>query len=190
MPARTPIAIMLAASALLGWTLPGDAKGTGLTFVTSEKSSTLTVLNSADAVVTTVHTCARPRGIKFNPDRTSIYIACGDDDTVALYDVSSLKLLRRYRGIRDPETFALTPDGRHLYISNEDDSEASVLDTDTGEVVAHYPTGEEPEGVLITPDGKRAFVASEAASLVHVVDIDAAAEINRSSSTRVPGALR
>ena len=32
MPARTPIAIMLAASALLGWTLPGDAKGTVASF--------------------------------------------------------------------------------------------------------------------------------------------------------------
>jgi PQQ-dependent catabolism-associated beta-propeller protein len=153
--------------------LPTLAKGTGLIFVTNEKSSTLTVLNDANSIVATVPTCARPRGMIFNQDRTALFVGCGDDDTIGLYDIATFDLKRRYRGIPDPETFDLHPDGRNLYISNEDDSEASVLDTETGEIIAHYPTGEEPEGVLITRDGRFAFVASEAANLVHVIDVEA-----------------
>jgi PQQ-dependent catabolism-associated beta-propeller protein len=153
--------------------LPAWANGTGLIFVTNEKSSTMTVLDAANSIVATVPTCARPRGITFNRDKTALFVGCGDDDTIGLYDIASLVLKRRYRGIPDPETFDLHPDGRHLYISNEDDSEASVLDIETGEIIAHYSTGEEPEGVLITSDGRLAFVASEAANLVHVIDVEA-----------------
>ena len=147
------------------------AKDTGLIYVTNEKSSTLTVLNAANEVVKSVKTCARPRGMRTTVDRTKLIIACGDDDTIAIYDIATLKLTKRYRGIKDPETFAIHPDGKHLYISNEDDSEASVLDLDSGELTAHFPTGAEPEGVQMTSDGSRVFVASEAGNLVHVIDV-------------------
>jgi PQQ-dependent catabolism-associated beta-propeller protein len=162
---------------LLSSTGPLTAKGTGLVFVTNEKSNDLTVLNSANEIVKRVPVCARPRGITFNREKSALFIGCGDDDTIGLYDIATLGLKRRYRGIPDPETFDLHPDGRHLYISNEDDSEASVLDTETGEIVEHYTTGEEPEGVLITSDGRYVFVASEAANLVHVIDTAAKAVV-------------
>jgi PQQ-dependent catabolism-associated beta-propeller protein len=148
----------------------GLAKGTGKVIVANEKSSALTILDKSGKIVQLVETCARPRGMVFNPTQTAFYVGCGDDNTIALYDIDTLKLSRRYRNIAAPETFDLHPDGRHLYISNEDDSEASVLDVETGEIVAQIPTGPEPEGVKITPDGKRAFVASEVANLVHVID--------------------
>src|SRR5215510_12303034 len=150
---------------------PVLAKATGKVFVSNEKSSTLTILDLSGKVLQSIDTCARPRGMTFNPDRTAIYVGCSDDNTIALYDIATLRLLRRYRDIGAPETFDLHPDGRHLYISNEDDSEMSVLDVETGEIVARYPTGPEPEGVQISKDGRLAFVASEVANLVHVVDI-------------------
>ena len=150
---------------------PATAKNSGRIYVTNEKSSTLTVLSLDNQVVKSVNTCARPRGMHYTADRTALIIACGDDDTIAIYDIASLKLVKRYRGIKDPETFALHPDGKHIYISNEDDSESSVLDLSTGELTAHFPTGAEPEGVAMTADGSIVFVASEAANLVHVIDV-------------------
>lgn len=165
---RLAIACVLACSAQPAW-----AKGTGRIYVTNEKSSTVTVLDRNDTVIATVPVCARPRGIAFNRDRSALFVGCGDDNAIGLYDIPSFELKRLYRGIPDPETFAMHPDGRHLMISNEDDSEASLLDTETGEITARFPTGEEPEGVLITPDGHFAFVTSEAANLVHVIDLQA-----------------
>ncbi len=151
--------------------LPAAAKGTGLIFVTNEKSNTISVLDDSDRVVATLETCARPRGVHFNHDRTQFFVGCADDSTIAVYDIASRALVRRYRDIDEPETFDLHPDGRHLYISNEEEAAASVLDLESGEIVADYDTGEEPEGVLITADGRLVFVASEAANMVHVIDV-------------------
>jgi PQQ-dependent catabolism-associated beta-propeller protein len=151
---------------------PLEAKASGRVFVTNEKSNSLTILDLTGKVLETIETCARPRGMKFNPARTHIYVGCGDDDTIALYDIATFRLVRSYRNIAAPETFDLHPDGRHLYISNEDDSEASVLDVESGDIVGRFPTGPEPEGVAISRDGKRVFVASEGANLVHVIDAD------------------
>src|SRR5215208_24344 len=137
----------VALACILAWfAQPASAKGTGHIFVTNEKSSTITVLDRNDTVVATVPVCARPRGIAFNHDKSALFLGCGDDNAIGLYDIASFELKRLYRGITDPETFALHPDGRHLLVSNEDDSEASLLDTETGEITGHYPTGEEPEG--------------------------------------------
>ena len=146
------------------------AKGTGLVFVANEKSNTVTVLDAYHKAVESFPTCGRPRGMHFSADKSGFFLACGDDDTIALYDIAARKFTKRFRGIPDPETFDLHPDGRHLYVSNEDDALVSVIDIETGTTVAVYETGEEPEGVLITPDGKLAFATSEAASLVHVMD--------------------
>ena len=146
------------------------AKGTGLVFVANEKSSTITVLDGEHKVVESFQSCRRPRGMHFTADRQGFFVACGDDDSIAVYDLATRKLLKRFRDISDPETFDLHPDGRHLYASNEDDALVSVVDVETGTTVATFETGEEPEGILITPDGKLAFAASEAANLVHVID--------------------
>ena len=146
--------------------------GSGLVFVSNERSSQLTVLDQSDTVIKQIKTCARPRGMRFTPDHSKIVVACGSDNTIALYDVATQKLVKRFRDIPDPETFDLHPNGKDLYVSNEDDSEATLLDLETGQVKGHFPTGPEPEGVLVTPDGKTVFVASEAANLVHVIDVE------------------
>jgi len=153
------------------------AKGTGLIFVSNEKSSTITMLNPNHEVIGSFDTCARPRGVHFSADRTQFYVGCADDSLVAIYDVETQVLVGRIRGVEEPETFDLHPNGRHLYISNEEDAAASVFDVETGEHIAEFETGEEPEGVQFTSDGKLVFVASEAANLVHVIDVEQQAVI-------------
>ena len=167
---RLTLTILAAATGLLLAGGAAAAKGTGLVFVTNEKSSTITILGPDHTVTGSFATCARPRGLHFDANHTGFYVACGDDDTIALYDIASRKLVKRFRDIPDPETFDLHPDGRHLYASNEDDAAVSVIDVETGETTATYEAGEEPEGVQITADGKYVFVTSEAANLVHVID--------------------
>ncbi len=100
-------AALLVAAALVD---PVAAKDTGKVFVSNEKSSTLTVLDASGKVLQSVGTCARPRGMKFNPERTAIYVGCADDNMVALYDLATMKLVRRYRNIAAPETFDLHPE--------------------------------------------------------------------------------
>src|SRR5262245_25605575 len=59
------------------------AKETGKVIVSNEKSSTLTILDRTGKVVQTLDTCARPRGMTFNPAHTGFYVGCADDDTIA-----------------------------------------------------------------------------------------------------------
>ena len=136
------------ASVLCGsLTLSAQAKGTGLIFISNEKSNTITVLDDKDQVIRTFETCARPRGMHFSADRQEFFVGCADDSVVAIYDVATQKLLRRIRQVEEPETFDLHTNGRHLYISNEEDATATVFDVQTGEFIAEFETGEEPEGV-------------------------------------------
>lgn len=146
------------------------AKNTGLIFVSNEKSSTITVLDRNHEVIREFDTCARPRGMHFSHDRTQFFVGCADDSLIVVYDVETQKLVKRIRGVEEPETFDLHPNGRHLYVSNEEDAGASVFDVESGDLLTIYETGEEPEGVLFTSDGRLVFVASEAANLVHVID--------------------
>ena len=162
--------VILFATAILFASHNAEAKNTGQIFVTNEKSSTITVLNLSHEVVETFPVCSRPRGIKFTADHNGFFLACGDDDTIAIYDIKTRKVLKRFRDIPDPETFDLHPDGKHLFASNENDALVSEIDVDTGETIATYETGEEPEGVLVTPDGKLVFATSESANVVHVID--------------------
>lgn len=145
----------------------------GNAIVTNERGDTLSILSPELEVIRTVDTCARPRGVHFNADRSSFFVGCADDDMIAIYDSDTLELTGRIRGVPAPETFDLHPDGRRLIVSNEEDAAASVYDVETGELLAEYLTGEEPEGVQVTSDGRLVFVASEAANLIHVIDLEA-----------------
>jgi DNA-binding beta-propeller fold protein YncE len=121
------VVALLAGLAIAG---PAAAAGTGLIFVSNEKSSTISVLTADGELVETIETCARPRGMLFSADRSQFYVGCADDDQIAIYDVASRKLLRRIRDIEEPETFDLHPDGRHLNISNEEDAGGPAIRSD------------------------------------------------------------
>jgi DNA-binding beta-propeller fold protein YncE len=109
-------AVLLTCALLAAPAAPARGAGTGLVFVANEKSSTITVLNAAHDVIESFPTCARPRGMIFSPDRARFLVGCADDDVIAIYEVTSRKLVGRIRDVAEPETFALHPDGRHLYV--------------------------------------------------------------------------
>ena len=122
-------AVLCAASLAAG---QAGAAGTGLVFVSNEKSNTISVLDGEHRVVVTIETCARPRGMHFSADRTMFYVGCADDSLIAVYDVATRKLVKRIRNVEEPETFDLPPDGRHLYVSHEEHAAAPGLAAVTG----------------------------------------------------------
>lgn len=171
--AQKVLLITAALSALLaGLSSSVFALNTNKIVITNEKSNDLTVMSLSGDVIKTIETCARPRGIHFNADRTEFLVGCADDSTIAIYNIETLELVDRILNVEEPETFDLHPNGHHLYVSNEEDATATLFDLETREQIAEFETGEEPEGVLITSDGKLVFVASEAADLVHVIDVE------------------
>ena len=65
------------------------AKGTGLVFISNEKSNDITVLNLNGEVLRSFPTCARPRGMHFSHDRMEFYVGCADDSTIAIYETAT-----------------------------------------------------------------------------------------------------
>ena len=118
------VALTISAGLALG-------EGTGHLFVSSEKDHAVYVLDGeTHEIVKAIRTAARPRHLQFNPERTLIYAACGDGNTIDIIDVAKLELVDRIGPIDDPEAFDLSPDGRIMYISLEDAGALGILDLD------------------------------------------------------------
>ncbi len=140
-------------------------------FVTNERSNNISVINGESLEVeATIDVGERPRGIGLAPDGSAIYVAVSEEDSIAVVDPHSLKVLRKFKSGSDPETFAVHPNG-NIYISNEDDAKATVFNPANGEQIAEIPVGLEPEGVAISADGKKVIVTSESTNMLHVIAV-------------------
>ena len=160
----------IAALLLAALVVPAQAAGTGLVFVSNEKSHEIVVLDSSYEIVKRIETSRRPRDMHFNAARTLLYVACGDDDVIDIVDVAKLEVVDSIPTGPSPEVFAFSPDEKLIYVSNEENSTLEVIDTASRLTVEDVPTGAEPEGVIVTPDGSTIYVTSEVADMVHVVD--------------------
>jgi YVTN family beta-propeller protein len=158
-------------------------------YVSNEGSGDLTIINpDTREAIATVAIGKRARGIHADADGKLIYIALSGSpnappgvdestlpppdksaDGIGVFDVASVKFLRKVPGGSDPEQFAIGRDGV-LYVSNEDAAGLSFVNPVQGNVLATVPTGKEPEGVTLTPDGKFVYVTSEDQGTVAVVD--------------------
>ena len=166
-------------SAALALALAGGAfaQGTGLIFVSLERGNQVVVLNPDLTVNTRIDTSRRPRDLHFNKDHTLLYVACGDDDSIDVIDVATLKVVDSIPTGPSPEMFTFSPDESQIFVSNEEDSVMEMIEVASKTVVDRVPTGAEPEGVINSVDGKYIFVTSEVADMVHVVDREKAAVV-------------
>ena len=118
---RVPDFIAIAAlGAVVAAGIAGSAaaKGTGMAFVSNEKTNDLTVIDPKTmTVVGSIKTSHRPRDMHFNRDKTLIYVACGDDDVIDVVDVAQRKVIDQIPTGPSPETFRLSADDSTIYVS-------------------------------------------------------------------------
>ncbi|HET9643559.1 MAG TPA: PQQ-dependent catabolism-associated beta-propeller protein [Burkholderiaceae bacterium] len=156
--------------ALVAWAAAGAAVAQGTAYVSSEKDSALTMIDTATLTVKgVVPTCKRARHVQIMPDR-KLMVACTDSNQADIIDPATGKSVRRIPMGNEPEAFDVSPDGKTLYVSNEDEGELSFVDAATGRQLRGVKVGKEPEGVKVSADGKTVFVTSEVANMVHAID--------------------
>ena len=63
-------------------------------------------------VTHTVKTGQRPRGIALSKDDAQLFVALGDDDTIAVIDTKTLKDVGELPSGPDPEQLRVSPDGK------------------------------------------------------------------------------
>ena len=148
----------------------GAAAAQGTAYVSSEKDSALTLIDTGTlGVKGTIPTCKRARHVQLTAQR-QLMVACTDSNQADVIDPATGKSLRRIALGEEPEAFDLSPDGKTIYVSNEDQGELAFVDAATGKTLRSVKVGQEPEGVKVSADGKLLYVTSEVASLVHVID--------------------
>jgi YVTN family beta-propeller protein len=124
----------------------------------------------------------QPNRMILNRDGSRLYAALGSDDTVAVIDTSTSRLIEeipttapsvvfpnpeRLKG-SDPNALALSPDQKTLYVSNGGANSIAVIhlaSATAGEkahsrVVGLVPTAWYPDSVSVSPDGRMLYLAN------------------------------
>jgi len=122
--------------------------------------------------LTCVPTWAQPSN-----DGSEIYVACNKSNEIAVVDVASWKLSRRFPARNGVYNLAMTKDGR-LIATNKRGKSVSIFDPKTGKELANLPTKRKVvHGAVVTPDNRYAFISVEGIGTepgtVEVIDLDA-----------------
>jgi DNA-binding beta-propeller fold protein YncE len=121
--------------------------------------------------LTCVPTWAQP-----SDDGAEVYVACNKSNDIAVVDVASWKLARRFPAGNGVYNLAMTKDGR-LVATNKRGQSVSVFDPKTGKELARIPTKRKVvHGAVVTPDNRYAFISVEGVGAepgtVEVIDLD------------------
>jgi YVTN family beta-propeller protein len=102
-----------------------------------------------------------PRGVAITADSKTAYIAAMGAYVVAVVDLESGTVTRRFTGLgTQPRHANLSPDGRWLYVTLAGNDQVAKIDTTTGAVVGRAVTGNTPRSAVLTPDGSTLYVVN------------------------------
>lgn len=100
-----------------------------------------------------------------------LYVSNANNDTISVFDTSSLKNVQTYKITPMPEVknlrgvipsgMAISPDGTRLYVCESGLNAIGVIETKTGKTLGHIPSGWFPMQVRISKDGKTLNVATQ-----------------------------
>jgi YVTN family beta-propeller protein len=215
---RNPIRnrlLFVVAAALVGACGRSSAPATSTTtagvhvFVSDETGGDVVLVDpDSGQIVERIAVGKRPRGMKLSADGRQLFVALSGSpiggphvdesklppadrtaDGIGVVDLTSRKVVRKYKSGQDPESFALSPDGKMLYVSNEDAAEMSVLDLTSGNVTNRVKVGEEPEGVTVRPDGREVYVTCEGDNEVVAIDTTSFAVVATMKTAARPRAV-
>ena len=136
-------------------------------YVTSQRDDQVLVMNGT-SLASVIPVPAGPNKMALDGDQRRLYVACGDDDSVAVIDTVTDKLVRKislrpgypYKGA-NPDGIAVGPFGRTLYVTLGGENAVAVVDVATSRVVGRIPVGWYPTSVTPSQDGSHLFVINE-----------------------------
>lgn len=114
----------------------------------------------------------RAHGIAFAYAEGHGFATSGADSTVTMFDLKTLKVLKRTKAAIDDDAVLFDPATGHIFTMNGDAKSSSVIDARTGDLIGNIDLGGGPEFGVSAGDGKL-YINIEDAS--EVVEVDAAA---------------
>lgn len=152
---------MLATGGAFPYDVEPSADGTTL-WVSNLAANTVTALDLASGdVVAKVAVGKGPEAMAISPDGSRLYVACSDDDEVAVIDTASRTRVATFDLAGDPDGLkhgnvngmALSPDGTMLFVTAAGMNRVDVVDASTGEIRGAIPTGWYPTEVRASAAG-------------------------------------
>jgi DNA-binding beta-propeller fold protein YncE len=84
-------------------------------------------------------------GVAINREGGKGYISCGGDNSVAVFDLTSLKTLTKIKVGERPDAILYDPATQHVFTFNAGSQDSTVIDVAKGAVVGTIPLGGKPE---------------------------------------------
>jgi DNA-binding beta-propeller fold protein YncE len=100
------------------------------------------------------------------------FATSGDDGSVVMFDLKTLKALRRIPAAEDADAIIYDPASNRVFSFNGDAHSSTVIDPGAGTVITNIPLGGKPEYGASAGDGK---VYANLTDTSEVVEIDASA---------------
>lgn len=109
-------------------------------------------------------------GVALAPDMNKGFVSNGGDDSVAVFDLKTLKVTDKIKVGGRPDAILYEPFSKHVFTFNAKSQDSTVIDAATGKVVATIALGGKPE--FPASDGKgKLFVNIEDKSEIAVIDV-------------------
>jgi YVTN family beta-propeller protein len=119
--------------------------GKSVSFIDASKHRVIKTIDLSD------YSDAKPMGIAVSKDGTTIYVALGRANKVAVLDVDSATLKRVIPVGQRPWGIAFSEDGSKLYTANGLSNDVSVISITMEKVVKTIKAGDGPWGIAIRP---------------------------------------
>ena len=164
--------------------LSTDADGVErFVYPTGEGDRVVTLDPASGAVLATAEskTGGHPTRLTASPDG-SIWVQEAGKHTVAVYEPSTLELVKRFQAGTQPILGTFTYDGAYAYTGHADDNFVQVVDTAKLKALAHIRVGNNPQMVAVRPDFSRIYAMltdDQAVAVVYQQDW----EVNSSTIT-------
>lgn len=109
-------------------------------------------------------------GVALAPDLGRGFISNGGDDSVAIFDLKTLKVTDKVKVGERPDAILFEPFSKHVFTFNARSHDSTVVDAATGKVLATIPLGGKPE--FPVSDGKgKVFVNIEDKGEIATIDV-------------------
>ncbi len=132
-------------------------------------------------IVRYVPTGLYPCDLDRTTDGQFAYVPERDQNTVAMIDVRTLRIVKRFDMGKhtEPHMLRVAPDNKTVWVANGMANSLVVLDAKTLEPVAKIAMGKVPVTLAFTPDGQFAYISHFSDNFISVVDTRSFKEVSR-----------
>jgi YVTN family beta-propeller protein len=153
-----------------GVTVKSDptTKGFVKAYVSSQRDSQVVVIN-ASGLSSVITVPSGPSKMALDPKGRYLYVACSNDDSIAVIDTTVDKVSRIISLARpgdlfkgsNPNCVTVSPTGAKFYVTLGGENAVAVVSIASGQVLGRIPVGWLPTSVSVSPDDKMLYAVNE-----------------------------